>query len=264
MKDILSEIIAHKRKEVAAQKEKISFSELEKCLLDADNSFYSMREALENSKSGIIAEFKRRSPSKGWLFQTADVEDVTRSYAAAGASVLSVLTDEKYFGGTMIDLQKAICGVKIPVMRKDFIVDEYQLLEAKLSGASAVLLIAAAITIDECKHLTEQANRLQLEVLLELHDEREIDYIGPLNKLVGINNRNLGTFVTDLNKSFKMAELLPKEALWISESGISDAGIVKQLRDVGYRGFLIGEHFMRSGFPGESLKEFIDQVVEKR
>ncbi|MEA5129331.1 MAG: indole-3-glycerol phosphate synthase TrpC [Proteiniphilum sp.] len=269
MIDILSEIIAHKRREVAGQKGRLSLSDLEKKLsTTADIPFYSMKGALENSQSGIIAEFKRRSPSKGWLFQTANpdqsgqvVNEVTKAYASAGASVLSVLTDEKYFGGTLDDLRQATAGVRIPVMRKEFIVDEYQLFEAKLAGASAVLLIAAAITPEECRRFTEQANQLGLEVLLELHDEGEVDYIGPHNSLVGINNRNLGSFVTDLQKSFRMAELLPKETVWISESGISDPGIVKELRQAGYRGFLIGEHFMKSDNPGQSLKDFIDSIV---
>lgn len=262
MLDILSEIIAHKKEEVAGQKERLPLSRLEKMLTETkDIPFYSMKESLENSLSGIIAEFKRRSPSKGWLFQSADVDEVTKAYELAGASALSVLTDEKYFGGTMDDLRQATRGVKIPVMRKEFIVDEYQLFEVKLSGASAVLLIAAAITREECRRFTELANQLQLEVLLELHDEGEVDHIGPLNRLVGINNRNLGSFVTDLQKSFRMADLLPREAVWISESGISDAQIVRELREAGYRGFLIGEYFMKSCSPGQSLKEFIDSVV---
>ncbi len=261
MKDILSEIIAHKKEEVAGQKEQFPLSLLEKELATVSVPFYSMKTALESSKSGIIAEFKRRSPSKGWLFQTADVNEVTKAYESAGASVLSVLTDEKYFGGTMADLRQATGGVNTPVMRKEFIVDEYQLFEAKLSGASAVLLIAAAITREECRRFTELANQLQLEVLLELHDEGEVDHIGPLNRLVGINNRNLGSFATDLQKSFRMAGLLPRETVWISESGISDARIVRELREAGYRGFLIGEYFMKSGNPGQSLKEFIDSIV---
>lgn len=263
MKDILSEIIANKRKEVALQKGRLPFSELEKRLATVMETvpFYSMKAALESSQSGIISEFKRRSPSKGWLCQTAEVNEVTMAYASAGASVLSVLTDEKYFGGTMDDLRQAAAGVKVPVMRKEFIVDEYQLFEAKLAGASVVLLIAAAITPGECRRFTEQAYQLGLEVLLELHDVSEVDYIGPRNSLVGINNRNLGSFVTDLQKSFRMVDLLPKEAVWISESGISDPGIVKELRQAGYRGFLIGEHFMKSDNPGQSLQEFIDSVI---
>lgn len=261
MRDILSEIIAHKKVEVARQKERLPISILEKELASANVPSYSLKDALLASDSGIIAEFKRRSPSKGWLYETADVSEVVKEYATAGASALSVLTDEHYFGGTMDDLRQAALLVGIPVMRKEFIIDEYQLFEAKLSGASAVLLIAAALTPQECKSLTAMANHLQLEVLLELHEENEIDHIGENNKLVGINNRNLGSFVTDLQKSFRMAELLPQESVWISESGISDAAIVKELREVGYRGFLIGEHFMKSGYPGQSLEAFVAQIT---
>jgi len=186
---------------------------------------------------------------------------VTKAYETAGATALSVLTDEAFFGGSLADLQKAMQTVSIPVMRKEFIIDEYQLLEAKLAGASAVLLIAAAITKEESERFTKLAHQLQLDVLLELHDERETDYITPLNTLIGINNRNLGSFVTDLQKSFRMAELLPKEAVWVSESGISDPKIVRELRDAGYRGFLIGENFMKTADPGKSLKTFIDQLI---
>lgn len=263
MKDVLSEIIAHKKIEVAEQKNRQSFSEIEKALLKAgDIPFHSLRDALANSSSGIIAEFKRRSPSKGWLWQSAEANEVTPAYEKAGAAALSVLTDQKYFGGTLADLRKAISKVSIPVIRKEFIIDEYQLLEAKLSGASAVLLIASAISVDECRRFTEFATQLQLEVLLELHDKKEMDHVGPLNRIIGINNRNLGSFVTDVDKSFKMVSLLPKEALWVSESGISDASIVKELRQAGYRGFLIGEYFMKSGNPGQTLKEFINQIIE--
>ena len=194
------------------------------------------------------------------MHQDADVNAITKEYEIAGASALSVLTDEKYFGGTITDLRTAVNNVQIPVMRKEFVVDEYQIYEAKLAGASAILLIAAAITLDESKRFTELAQQLKLDVLLELHDEKETDYITPLNNLIGVNNRNLGSFVTDLQKSFRMAELLPKEAVWVSESGISDANTVKELRDAGYKGFLIGEYFMKSGSPGESLSRFIQQI----
>lgn len=263
MKDILGEIVLNKKREVAAQKELQSLSAIEKELLQKIDSikFRSLKEALASSDTGIIAEFKRRSPSKGWLYQDADVKVVTKSYEQAGASALSVLTDENYFGGTLEDLKNAVQNVDIPVMRKEFIVDEYQIYQAKLSGASAILLIAAAITKDESDRFTKLAKELQLDVLLELHDESEIDYITPLNTLVGINNRNLGSFVTDLKKSFRMAELLPKESLWVSESGISNSKIVKELRETGYRGFLIGEYFMKSGNPKESLSDFIQEIV---
>lgn len=261
MKDILSDIIANKKLEVASQKEQLPLSKLEKQLQNREIKSYSLREVLENSKSGIIAEFKRKSPSKGWLYEHANVEAITKTYEAAGASAISVLTDEKYFGGTLNDLKKAANKVEIPVMRKEFIIDEYQIFEAKLSGANAILLIAAAITKEESLRFTELANQLQMDVLLELHDESETDYITHLNTIIGINNRNLGSFVTDLQKSFNMTKLLPKDAVWVSESGISDASIVRELRDAGYKGFLIGEHFMKSGNPEDKLREFIQQIV---
>jgi indole-3-glycerol phosphate synthase len=216
MRDVLSEIVAHKRIEVERQKELVPLSEIEKQLSqNRDIFFHSLKGSLERSKTGIISEFKRRSPSKGWLHQDADVNAITKEYEVAGASALSVLTDEKYFGGTITDLRTAVNNVQIPVMRKEFVVDEYQIYEAKLAGASAILLIAAAITLDESKRFTELAQQLKLDVLLELHDEKETDYITPLNNLIGVNNRNLGSFVTDLQKSFRMAELLPKEAVWV-------------------------------------------------
>ena len=262
MKDVLSEIVLDKKVEVARQKELLPLSELEKQLHQKKDTikFRSLKEALLNSTTGIIAEFKRRSPSKGWLHQNADVDVVTKAYENAGASALSVLTDENYFGGTLADLNSAVHNVQIPVMRKEFIVDEYQIFEAKLMGASAILLIAAAITQEESMRFTRLANELQLDVLLELHDEGEVDYITPLNSLVGINNRNLGSFATDLQKSFRMAQLLPTDSVWVSESGISDANVVKELRDAGYKGFLIGEYFMKSRNPEASLKEFIQQI----
>ncbi|MFA7040845.1 MAG: indole-3-glycerol phosphate synthase TrpC [Proteiniphilum sp.] len=260
MQDILRDIIAHKKIEVARQKEETPFSLLEKRILKETTPFYSLKAALEQSTTGVIAEFKRRSPSKGWINRTAEVTPVAKAYEAAGAAALSVLTDEPYFGGTLADLRAATESVSIPVMRKEFIVDEYQIYDAKLSGASAILLIAAAITMEESKRFTELAEQLQLEVLLELHDERETDYITPMNRLIGINNRNLGSFVTDVQKSFRMIDLLPCESLLISESGISDPQVVRELRDAGYRGFLIGENFMKSNNPGESLKTFLIKI----
>jgi len=260
MKDILSEIIAHKKAEVARQKVETPLAVMEKRLVDRTIPFHSLKVSLENSSTGIIAEFKRRSPSKGWINQTADAAGVTKAYETAGAASLSVLTDEHYFGGTLADLRIAVESVQIPVMRKEFIVDEYQLFEAKLAGASAILLIAAAITRDESRRFTSLAHQLQLDVLLELHDEWETDYITPLNNIIGINNRNLGSFVTDLQKSFRMIPLLPREAVLVSESGISDPEIVNELREAGYRGFLIGENFMKTADPGESLRSFVQRL----
>ena len=258
--DVLGEIIAHKRKEVAEQKNIVSYSQLEKEVSSCDLPIYSLKDALLQSDSGIIAEFKRRSPSKGWINQNADTGIITKNYATAGASALSVLTDEKYFGGTLTDLQVAAKNVSIPVMRKEFIVDEYQILQARLSGASAILLIAAALTVEENHRFTRFAKQLNLDVLLELHDEKEIEYVSPENTIIGINNRNLGTFVTDLEKSYKMIELLPKNAVLVSESGISNPETVKELRKIGYKGFLIGENFMITDNPGKSLGKFINNI----
>lgn len=262
MKDVLSEIVLNKKVEVSRQKQIMPLVELEKQLLQKKDTieFISLKDALLDSRTGIIAEFKRRSPSKGWLHQNADVNLVTKAYENAGASALSVLTDENYFGGSISDLKSAVQNVHIPVMRKEFIVDEYQIFQAKLLGASAILLIAAAISQEESIRFTKLANELQLDVLLELHDESEIEYVTHLNGLVGVNNRNLGSFVTDLQKSFRMADLLPSNSVWVSESGISDVNVVKELRDAGYKGFLIGEYFMKSGNPEISLKDFIQQI----
>lgn len=260
MQDILNEIITHKKREVARQKEEHPLSMLEQRLSAESVPFYSLKTALDKSSTGIIAEFKRRSPSKGWINRSAEATTVVKAYEVAGAAALSVLTDEPYFGGTLTDLRAATKSVSIPVMRKEFIVDEYQIYDAKLSGASAILLIAAAITKEESKRFTELAGELHLEVLLELHDERETEYITEHNRLIGINNRNLGSFVTDIQKSFRMIDLLPREALLISESGISDPQVVRELRDAGYRGFLIGENFMKSDDPGESLGAFLKDI----
>lgn len=258
--DILSEIIAHKKKEVEERKKHRSFDDVYRSVESGTFEARSLKTALENSSVGIISEFKRRSPSKGWINEHADAVTVVKGYETNGAAALSVLTDEAFFGGTTEDLKRAAESVRIPVLRKEFIVDEYQIYEAKLLGASAILLIAAAITPQECRRFTERARDLQLDVLLELHDEKEIDYITPLHSLIGINNRNLGTFVTDAGKSFRVAALLPKEAVWVSESGISSPEIVNDLRDAGYRGFLIGENFMKTADPGAALGEFVKGI----
>ncbi len=260
MKDILREIIAHKRNEIAAQKNSVPYSLLERELKDCRLPVYSLKDALLRSGTGIIAEFKRRSPSKGWINRHANAGDVTKGYEVAGAAALSVLTDSTYFGGTLADLRHAARQARIPVIRKEFIVDEYQVMQARLSGASAILLIAAALTVEETYRFTRFSRQLGLEVLLELHDEKEVEYISPETTVIGINNRNLGTFVTDLEKSYRMVELLPRDAVRVSESGISNPETVKELRKAGYRGFLIGENFMRTADPGASLEEFIHEI----
>ena len=262
MKDVLSEIIAHKKIEVESQKKLVPIKDIEKKISESSYQSLSLRDALLNSSHGIIAEFKRKSPSKSWINKEADASIIPFEYEKNGAAALSILTDEVYFGGTMNDLQKTIALTSIPVLRKEFIVDEYQLFEAKMFGVHAILLIAAALTPQQCKQFTQTAQSLGLEVLLELHDESEIEHVSPLNNMIGINNRNLGTFETTVEKSFKMIDTLPKEAVLISESGISDPETVYELRQAGFSGFLIGENFMKSSNPGEALKQFISGIHE--
>ncbi len=259
MKDILSEIIANKRFEVDLQKQAISIEQLQEGISEAP-VIRSMKQALASSKSGVIAEFKRRSPSKGWIKQDARPEEIVLSYATAGASALSILTDEKFFGGSLKDIRIARPLVEIPILRKDFIIDEYQLYQAKIVGADAVLLIAAALEQERCNELTEKAHSLGLEVLLEIHSPEELSYINEKIDMVGINNRNLGTFFTDVENSFRLAGQLPQGAVLVSESGISDPEIVKRLRTAGFRGFLIGETFMKTEQPGETLQNFLQAI----
>lgn len=259
MKDILSEIIANKRFEVDLQKQAISIEQLQEGISDAPVS-HSMKQALASSATGIIAEFKRRSPSKGWIKQGARPEEIVPSYAAAGASALSILTDDKFFGGSLKDIRAACPLVEIPILRKDFIIDEYQLFQAKIVGADAVLLIAAALEQEKCNELVGQAHALGLEVLLEIHSSEELAYINKEIDMVGINNRNLGTFFTDVENSFRLAGQLPQDAVLVSESGISDPEIVKRLRTAGFRGFLIGETFMKTPQPGETLRDFLQAI----
>lgn len=267
MRDILDEIIANKRIEVEQYKRMMPLRELATCveaMLDVKPA--SMSKALQKSETGIIAEFKRKSPSLGWIFKEGRAEDIPFAYQENGAAALSILTDEKYFGGRDEFIETARrSGVTIPVLYKNFVIDEYQLFQARKAGASAVLLIAAALSISEFKMLKTRANELGLEVLLEMHSREELDYVEScLDELqtgqvmCGVNNRNLGTFVTDIDNSFRLAELLPVEAVKVSESGISSPSVVKELREVGYSGFLIGERFMKTGNPGNALAEFLD------
>lgn len=219
MKDILSEIIAHKRIEIKQQKQAVSLSQLQEQAaammqeavgtgVSGTTPVRSMKRALANSSSGIIAEFKRRSPSKGWIKESAQADLIPPAYETAGASALSILTDEKFFGGTLRDIRTARPLVNIPILRKDFIIDKYQLLQARIVGADAVLLIAACLTPDECHTLTMQAHELGLEVLLEVHSISELSYIYKETDMVGVNNRNLGSFVTNIENSFRIAEEL--------------------------------------------------------
>lgn len=261
MKDILSEIIANKRFEVDLQKQTISLEQLQDGIQESRPGI-SMKQALLSSPSGIIAEFKRRSPSKGWIKENAKPEEIIPAYAAAGASALSILTDEKFFGGSLKDIRTARPLVDLPIIRKDFIIDEYQLYQAKIVGADAVLLIAAALSQEKCIELAEKAHELDLEVLLEIHSNDELPYIYKGIDMVGVNNRNLGSFVTDVDNSFRLAERLPKDTVLVSESGISDPETILRLRHAGFRGFLIGETFMRTENPGDTLREFVTSATK--
>lgn len=245
MKDILQDIIAHKRLELERMYAKKP----------------SMKEALLASDTGIIAEFKRRSPSKGWIKEDGRASVIPLSYQQNGAAAISILTDKDYFGGHDDFIRTARqSDVTIPILYKNFVIDEAQLYAAALCGASAVLLIAACLSKAECKRLLDKAHSLGLEVLLEMHSEPELEYVELEPDLCGINNRNLGSFVTDVENSFRLAELLPKDAVKVSESGISNPATVKALRQAGFRGFLIGENFMKTADPGTSLHEFINQL----
>ena len=246
MKDILQEIIATKHEELALLKAKKP----------------SLREALLQSETGIIAEFKRRSPSKGWIKEEGRANIIPLSYQQNGAAALSILTDEHYFGGSDDFIRQARqSGVTLPILYKNFVIDEAQLYAAAFCGASAVLLIAACLTKEKCRVLMSSAHELGLEVLLEMHSEKELEYAELEPDLCGINNRNLGSFHTDVENSFRLAELLPKEAVKVSESGISNPDTVKALRQAGFRGFLIGENFMKTADPGLALGDFITQLT---
>ena len=258
-KDILQDIIANKRVEVERQKAAVSLRTLLSLGGDRlERPTRSMREALATSPYGIIAEFKRKSPSKGWLHPHAEVADVVPAYEAGGASACSILTDGKFFGGSLGDLRKARHLADLPLLRKDFIIDTYQLFQAKVMGADAVLLIAAALTREECRVLTDTAHGLNLEVLLEVHSEKELDYVDESTDMLGVNNRHLGTFHTDVENSVRLADRLRGLGpLLVSESGIARTDTVRQLRAAGFQGFLIGETFMRTKNPGDTLAHFI-------
>ena len=258
--DILEEIVAHKRIEVAAQKEQTParklYAEVERMMAEGVSK-RSLSQALTENDFGIIAEFKRKSPSKGWIKEDGKPEIIPLSYEQNGAAALSILTDEMYFGGSLDYIRKARPLVKLPILRKDFIIDEYQLFQARHIGADAVLLIAADLSKQEVRSLTSLAHDLALEVLLELHSKQELDYADIDVDALGVNNRNLGTFVTNVENSFRMASQLPQDKVHVSESGISNPDTIRLLREAGYRGFLIGESFMKTDNPGETLKNFI-------
>jgi indole-3-glycerol phosphate synthase len=258
--DILEKIAADKRREILLKESVVPVSQLETMVLFSRKS-NSLAASLRKIRIGIIAEHKRRSPSRSVINQQHSVEDVVRGYAAAGASGISVLTDCKYFGGSLEDLLLARASVKIPLLRKEFIISEYQVVEAKAYGADVILLIAALLGRKEIKKLSELAKSLGMDVLLEVHNETELQKsLMPSLDLLGVNNRNLKTFEVTLETSKQLADLIPGEFVKVSESGITTTVVIRELAEYGYKGFLIGENFMKSDSPGRVAQEFINSL----
>lgn len=257
---ILEEIVQHKKRELQDIKSLISIDELTKSRGFAHEVISVSQYLKDPEKTGIIAEFKRQSPSKGIINDRVDVLDVTSAYEKAGASATSILTDFKYFGGAVDDILKVRDSINIPILRKEFIVDEYQLYEAKSIGADVILLIAACLSVDETKQLAAKARELGLEVLLELHAEEELGHVNSNVNVVGINNRNLKTFEVSLEHSIKLAEQIQGDFVKISESGIKTTDDILYLKEHGFEGFLIGESFMKSENPGKAFNDFIQPL----
>lgn len=260
---ILDQIIASKKREIALKKTVVSVQQLENSDL-FNSKTNSLSKSIINSPFGIIAEHKRRSPSKGTINHKLPVEAIVKGYESAGASGISVLTDSQYFGGSLEDLVLAKAAVKTPLLRKEFIIDEYQILEAKANGAAAILLIAAVLTKAEIKSLSEFAHSIALEVLLEVHNQEELDKsIMPSIDIIGVNNRNLKTFEMNLQTSLDIITQIPDDFVKISESGLSAIEDIMLLKTHGFQGFLIGENFMKTENPGDSLEQFINQLKRK-
>ncbi|MRT16476.1 indole-3-glycerol phosphate synthase TrpC [Vitellibacter sp. q18] len=257
---ILDNITAYKRKEVAAKKEAIPTRLLEKFPLFAKET-KSLAEALRISTTGIIAEHKRRSPSKSVINDKVLLPEVVLGYENAGAKGISVLTDSNFFGGSLDDLLVAEKTVSIPILRKEFIIDPYQIYEAKAYGADAILLIAACLSTEALKQFSFLAKSLKLDVLLEVHNSEELQKsLLPNVDMIGVNNRNLKNFKVNIDISKKLSVEIPADFVKISESGISDVETIKELRTYGFEGFLIGEHFMKTENPGETAKQFITKL----
>ncbi|MEY8870363.1 indole-3-glycerol phosphate synthase TrpC [Meridianimaribacter flavus] len=255
--NILDKIVFDKRKEVDLKKTLISTQQLESSQL-FNKATVSLSEKLKNSSSGIIAEHKRRSPSKSIINNGLNVQDVATGYENAGVCGMSVLTDGKYFGGSLDDLIVARASCNLPLLRKEFIIDEYQIIEAKSYGADVILLIAAILTKEEIKQFSQLAKNLNLDVLLEVHNEDELQKsIMPSLDMIGVNNRNLKTFEVSLDTSKTLSTKIPDEFVKVSESGISDIQSIQTLKMYGFQGFLIGENFMKTNNPGVNAKEFI-------
>jgi indole-3-glycerol phosphate synthase len=257
--NILDTIIAYKKNEVALQKQQVSISELQQGKFFNHTTLSLKNFLLDDTKTGIIAEYKRKSPSKGIINNHSTIEEVTSAYTKFGASGISVLTDAEFFGGNLSDLLASTIN-EVPLLRKDFMIDEYQLIEAKSNGAAVILLIAACLTKSEAKQMSATANSLGLEVLLEIHNEEELEHICDTIDLVGVNNRNLKTFEVNVDTSLQLINKIPNNKLAISESGISDIQTILTLRQAGFKGFLIGENFMKENNPAIAFEQFATEL----
>jgi indole-3-glycerol phosphate synthase len=257
---ILDNIIGKKKLEIKDRKEKTSFRDLEKSVLFKRETVSLSDSLFDKSKTGIIAEFKRKSPSKGVINSSSLPEVVTAGYFDEGASGVSILTDNYFFGGSNSDLLSARETGDFPILRKEFIIDEYQVIESKAIGADVILLIAAILNKKELISLSRQARSAGLEVLIEIHEYKELDKINEFVNIIGVNNRNLKTFIVDTEISEKLSQRIPQGFLKISESGISSPQVIKNLRIAGFDGFLIGEKFMSSSDPVKEFSEFVREL----
>ncbi|WP_322971249.1 indole-3-glycerol phosphate synthase TrpC [Faecalibacter sp. LW9] len=260
MKNILDQIVEQKRIEVQQKQQIQSIDDLKQSIHFLNPVRSAKASVLDEAKTGIIAEFKRKSPSKVFINENANVKEVVTGYEQFGASVVSVLTDENFFGGSIEDLQQAKEVLSIPVLRKDFIVDAYQVYETKAIGADLMLLIAECLTKEEVHDLAKLAKEIGLEVLLEIHSEDQLEKVNEYIDLIGINNRNLKTFVVDTEKSKQILKQLPEDLIKVAESGISNPKVVKDLKAAGFQSFLIGENFMKHENPGKAFQEFVNQL----
>lgn len=260
--NILQKITNHTRKVVEERKKNLPIASLEESMY-MERKVFSLKEKLQNNSFGIIAEFKKQSPSKGVIHKDANVENIVSKYVEAGVAGCSVLTDEEFFGGSNADLVHARQIVNAPILRKDFIIDEYQLFEAKAMGADVILLIAECLEANELSNLAKRAKDLGLEVLMEIHSEKQLAKANCYVDIIGVNNRDLETFTVDIHTSLNLVDKIPNDFAKISESGISNAQTVVRLNQAGFKGFLIGEHFMKTENPGRSCKLFIEEIQSK-
>ncbi len=257
---ILDKIVAHKRREVLERKALFPVKRLEQSIYFATPAVSMKKYLLRPDKCGIIAEFKRHSPSQGPINPYASVEKVTIGYMQAGASALSVLTDEQFFQGKNSDLTEARKFNFCPILRKDFIIDEYQIVEARSIGADVILLIAECLDRERLRLLAKTAKDLGLEVLMEVHSAEQLGKWNEYVDIVGVNNRNLNDFSVDIQTSVELFPQIPAEVVKISESGISDPGAIIELKSVGFQGFLIGEYFMQADEPHKQCLDFIRRI----